>query len=242
MQYPILSRALATAALLLATAAQAGTFGVSPLRLDLGGHARTSVITVTNDGTAPLQLEVHAVAWTTGPDGNEQYAPTEDLAVYPPGLIVPPGQKRVVRVGIDGDGGRPEKSYRVFLKETPAEGAARARGAQVSMLVNFGVPVFVSGKPTSAQLEGKASSSAGGAELQVRNVGDGHTRIDELSLAGKPRPVASPYVLAGASRVFRFPVTPEDCARGPAQEVQLRLQDESVVKFPIDLSAACKQG
>lgn len=240
MLHKLLRGAAAAALVAAATCAQAGVFGVAPLKLELGGRVRTAVITVTNEGAEPLLIEVNPVAWTTAEDGSEKYSPTEDLAVYPPGLNVPPGQKRVVRVGIDGDGGPVEKTYRVFLKEVENAKAAKTRGAQVSMLVNFGVPVFVSARPARAELQATASVANGELRLQVHNAGDGRTRIDGIALGGVPRTYPSPYVLAGATRVLRFKVAKEDCARGQMQELQLRLQDDSVIRLNADLAEACR--
>jgi fimbrial chaperone protein len=240
MLHPLLRGAAAAALVAAAACAHGGTFGVAPLKLELGGKVRTAVITVTNEGTEPLQIEVTPVAWTTAEDGSEQYSPTEDLAVYPPGLNVPPGQKRVVRVGIDGDGGPQEKTYRVFLKEVQGANAAKPRGAQVSMLVNFGVPVFVSSHPTHAELQATTTASKGELRLQVHNAGDGRTRIDGITLGGVARTYTNPYVLAGATRVLRFALGKEECARGRSQELQLKLQDDSIVKLNADLSEACR--
>lgn len=233
---------LAGALLASAGAACASSFGVSPLRIELGGSVRSAVVTVSNDSTEPLFLKVYTVVWDMDEAGKEVYAPTEDLAFYPKALSIPAGEKRVVRVA--SDTGAPkdqEKTYRLFLKETVNELSPSNAGAQVAMLVNFGVGVFIM-PPGGAPLlvADVAKVSKGRLTLALKNTGQTHSRIDTINFAGQePVPFGSSYVLAGHSRGADVPVSAADCAHGHKQVLELKTQEQSLA-IAVDLSGACQ--
>ncbi len=138
------------ATFLAATAATAGSFGVSPIRVDLDRGTRTGLVTVTNDDTRKLSFRMKLFEWTQDEQGADRNAESSDLIFFPQIMTVEPGDKRVIRSGARaGEAGR-EKAYRLFIEELQDPGTAGAQGAQVAVLLRFGVPVFVappSGKP-----------------------------------------------------------------------------------------------
>ena len=237
---PQLSQVLFAGLLALTGAASASSFGVAPLRIELGGAVRSSVVTVTNDSTEPLFLTVYAVDWDMDEAGVEKYTPTDDLVFYPQALNVPPGEKRVVRVSSPNLApSATEKTYRLFLKETQ-NGSVRAPGAQVAMLVNFGVAVYTAvpaGKPVlSAEI---LSVAKGALNLQVKNSGNVQARLEALNFPGQPGlAFGSAYVLAGHRRSLTVPVTAADCARGRNQTLYLTAGD-TTLSVPVDLARAC---
>lgn len=236
----------ALAAILLASVAvvsspaQASAFGVTPLRIDLGGLARSGVVTVTNDSPDSLLLDVKAVSWTMDESGNEQYAPTEDLAFFPRSLSIPSGEKRVIRVGSDVAAGDVEKTYRLFLHELQRESTVK-RGVAVAMMVNFGVPVYIKTAAAKAVLTGSAVASKGELVLTLRNSGTSRARVETITLSGGvSKPFGSAYVLAGLARKILLPITAADCAQGIRRTLDLELTDAPAVQIAVDLTSACK--
>ena len=231
--------------MVVATAAAsvgAATFGVSPLKLELGGPARSAVVTVTNHSPEPLVLAVEAVAWTMTEEGAEKYAPTNDLLFYPKALTVPPGDKRVVRVGTEGPAGVTEKTYRVFLREVQDKRAATGFSASVAMLVNFGVPVFVKTPGAKPSLTGAVRVSPGELLVSLKNVGASRARLDSVSFSGEqPKPHGNNYVLAGQVRTLVLPLSVADCAGAAQKTLEIATTDqEQVLKLAADLTAGCK--
>ena len=78
----------------------ASTFGVTPLRIDLGAKAKSGSVTVANGDTKKLAFQVYAKKWTQKPNGENVYEDTTDLVVFPQQLEIAPGQKKLVRVGV----------------------------------------------------------------------------------------------------------------------------------------------
>ena len=68
---------------LLPTAAAAGNFSVSPLRVEMKGSHRLEVLTITNSDDAPLSIQIELKNWSQQ-GGQEQLEDTHDLLVTPP--------------------------------------------------------------------------------------------------------------------------------------------------------------
>src|SRR5688572_11873485 len=92
--------ALLFAAFLATPAADAATFGVTPLIMMLG-KAKSASITVSNDDKVPISFQVSVKKWTQGPKGEDIYEDSKDLVVFPQQLQIAPGQKKLVRVGFE---------------------------------------------------------------------------------------------------------------------------------------------
>lgn len=203
------------AALLASAGARAAAFGVSPIRVDLDASARSGLITVTNDEDRRLRFQVKLRRWTQDAAGADQYADSDDLLYFPQILTLEPKEKRVVRIGLRSTPVAPETAYRLYVEEMPDVSAAPGQGAQVSIRLRFGVPVFVTGAKGEPRTELTAlGMSKGRIDLGVRNSGGRHARIEEIVARSSGREigkVAGWYVFPGASRPFSIPVAREAC-------------------------------
>ena len=203
------------ATFLAATAATAGSFGVSPIRVDLDRGTRTGLVTVTNDDTRKLSFRMKLFEWTQDEQGADRNAESSDLIFFPQIMTVEPGDKRVIRIGTRaGEAGR-EKAYRLFIEELQDPGTAGAQGAQVAVLLRFGVPVFVappSGKPEPEFA--RASLAKGKVEVGILNKGARTVRFDELTVKSGGEVIgrgAGWYVFPGATRAFEIAVPRDKC-------------------------------
>ena len=205
------------------SAARAAAFGVSPIRLDLAGDTRTGVINVTNDDKRKLYFQAKLMAWTQSADGKDLYVDSGDLIFFPQIFTVDAQQKRLIRVGLKGPAPAREQAYRLFIEELPdPEDKSASAGAQVSVRMRFGVPVFVGSgeaKPTVT----RTAVSPEGIVATIRNDGDRQVRFDEVHLVAGDRVVGKIngwYVFPGVSRDFVVPVDPKACPVTGAIEVR----------------------
>ena len=60
--------------------AWAASFEVSPVAVSLSAATTTGIVNVTNMSKDPVRLQVTGFAWSQGPDGEIQLAPTEEIA------------------------------------------------------------------------------------------------------------------------------------------------------------------
>jgi len=203
------------ATFLAATAATAGSFGVSPIRVDLDRGTRTGLVTVTNDDTRKLSFRMKLFEWTQDEQGADRNAESSDLIFFPQIMTVEPGDKRVIRIGTRAGEASREKAYRLFIEELQDPGTAGAQGAQVAVLLRFGVPVFVappSGKPEPEFA--RASLAKGKIEVGILNKGARTVRFDELTVKAGGEVIgrgAGWYVFPGATRAFEIAVPRDKC-------------------------------
>src|SRR5512145_3038365 len=125
----------------LPTAARAGVWRVSPIRLDLGREAKTGVITVINGAEEKLQFQMTAHEWVQDDEGKDVYAESADLVYYPKIMVIEPKEERILRAGIRVPAAAREKAYRLFIEEIPEP--RKSPGTSVAIAVRFGVPIFV---------------------------------------------------------------------------------------------------
>ncbi|MHB1123115.1 MAG: fimbrial biogenesis chaperone [Ramlibacter sp.] len=196
--------------------AQAGNFGVSPIRLDFDRSARTGSVTVTNDdGQKPLRVQVDAMSWQQDDEGKDRYLPSQELTFLPRIMTVPPDEKRLLRAGIRVPAADREKAYRLFIQEMPEPGTEGGASAQVAVKVRFGIPVFV--KPLKEEPRGEIEMIElvkGTLGVKVRNTGNVHFIIQSIQLkAGKAfaKEIAGWYLLSGAARLHSTAIPADVC-------------------------------
>ena len=165
------------ALLAAATPAAASSFSIAPIRVEMGaGHDR-GVLTLHNDGDAPVTVQVSGVAWSQ-PGGADQYAPTRDLITTPPVFVVPAKSDQIVRVALrrDADAAR-ELAYRVFFEEVPTDSSTTFNGLHVALRI--GVPVFVApaAKPLAALAWQVRCTATGDLQFAARNHGTAHLQV-----------------------------------------------------------------
>ena len=189
------------AALAAATPAAASSFTIAPIRVELGpGHTR-GVLTLRNEGDAPVTVQVETVAWSQ-PQGTDQYTATTDLITTPPVFVVAAKSRQIVRVALrrDADAAR-ELPYRLFFQEVPQTDDAAVNGLRVAL--RLGVPVFVAPLKSKAApaLTWKASlTSAGELQIEARNQGTAHVQVTGFELTSGSQ--SQPVRIAGARYVL----------------------------------------
>lgn len=194
------------AALFALSSAGAGTFTISPLRVDFTGATGTAALTVRNEEATPVVVQAEGLAWSQD-GGQETFQPTRDLLVSPAVFTLAPGGSQLVRVALRrGPDATRELSYRMVLQEVPQAASPEFTGLQVALRLS--IPVFVAPRAQSApDLAWTARPGADGRmTLAVRNDGNVNARVQRFALKsadGASTLFEQPgltYVLAGASR------------------------------------------
>lgn len=198
------------ALLALPPAVVAGTFTISPLRVDFTGTATTAALTVRNEDATAVVVQAQAARWTQD-GGQDALEPSRDVLVSPAVFTLPPGGQQLVRVALRraADPSR-ELAYRLTLQEVPQAAAPGFTGLQVALRLS--VPMFVA--PVAAAQPSVAWSLSHDADghlaITARNDGEAHARIHRFALKtsdGAATLFEQPglaYVLPGASRRWTF--------------------------------------
>ena len=185
--------------------ALAGSFSISPVRLDLSAGTRSAALTVRNEDRDVL-VQAEVMLWEQV-DGEDRLTPTRDVLVSPAVFTLPHEGSQLVRVAlrsVAADAAR-ELSYRLIIQEVPQPASPDFTGLQVALRLS--VPVFVATAGTSGPaLDWTAETSGGKLAITARNTGDVHARIHGFSVApltegASPRTQSvSAYILPGQSR------------------------------------------
>lgn len=207
---------------------------MTPVLVDLAPSSPSALVAVRNTGAAAARFEVAVRAWAQSPAGQMELAATEDVAAYPPILVLAPGEERNVRVRAATPFGAVEKSYRLFIQEIPAPRKAGAP-AEVRVLSRIGIPVFLAPSKAVERAAIEALSLAAGAgRFSLANTGTVHVRAMSVravleDASGAPlveRDLPAWYVLPGGQRDYELEVPPDACAKVRRLRVVATLQRE----------------
>jgi fimbrial chaperone protein len=162
--------------------AAAGSFSISPIRVDLDNAHRTEFFTIHNDDDAPVVIQIRTVDWSQQ-NGEEQYRDSQELLTTPPVFQIAPKGEQIVRVALRRlvDPTR-ELSYRLFFQEVPPPSAQKLNGLSVALRLS--VPVFVQpAKSTGADLQWQVHAlSPRSMEVEVTNLGTAHQHVTDFDV------------------------------------------------------------
>lgn len=232
--------------LLTTVPAWAGSFNVSPIRIELSPAKPTQALSLTNEGDAPVVIQVQPMLWTQQ-NWKDVHAPTDQVIATPPVVRIPAHSRQVVRVGLR----RPltagtEGTFRLYLTEIPTVLKTDQVGMQVSLRLDL--PLFVA---TTNDLRpdlrwSVARDETGLPQVLVTNAGTAHVQLTDIrfwqgdQIVDTPQP-AHAYVLPGATR--RWPL-----AKGSAQPtslLSLRVRasaDFGTIDTPLSSSVVAREG
>ncbi len=199
-----------------------GQWRVAPARVFLDRDAKSTVLTVVNEGDDAILLQGKAMEWSQDSDGKDVYKETKDLIFFPRILTIEKGKQKIIRAGIKTPATSTEKTYRLFIEEIPQPKKNTSDSTQLTVTVRFGVPVFV--KPLKVEQAGEVASASlvkGDLRAVIKNTGNNHFRISEISIKGTDASGKETfatklngwYLLAGASRVYSTHIPVEKCSK-----------------------------
>jgi fimbrial chaperone protein len=223
--------------ILSATPAGASQFTVNPTRVELSARVSSGVVSVRNDGKAPIRLQVKAHAWTQTLDGAVKLDPTDDVVVFPTMLTLEPGDERRLRVAVAAKPGDIERTYRIFLEELPPPKNQTDGVNGVQVLTRVGIPIFLA--PVKAAAQATVSDvglAQDGLHFQVENQGNTHfvpetLRVRAVGANGQLVSDKSSdgwYILARSSRRYTMAFEQKDCARIRSVLIDVTLPDTTL--------------
>ncbi len=198
----------------------AGTFSVSPLRINLSATAQTGAVTIRNQQDAEVVVEAQVMLWEQS-DGEDRLTSTRDALVSPAVFTLPPNGSQLVRVAWrrTPDLAR-ELSYRLILTEVPAQAEQGFTGLNVALRISL--PIFV--EATAAADPALEWTAKRGADeslaVTARNSGNAHARV--LHFAVAPAETAEPtldapmaaYILPGQAHTWMLDTHQTDGTSG----------------------------
>jgi fimbrial chaperone protein len=154
------------------------------------GPAATQLFRVENESNEPAAVQVSMVHRAVDEDGNEKLADAEDdFAVFPPQLVLMPGDIKTVRVQWLGDAApKSELAYRIIVEQLPIDIGDTGPGARIKLLVRYQGSVYI--VPAGAKSDVKVAEASlvkrpeGGAglALAIANQGEAHAVLAQLKI------------------------------------------------------------
>lgn len=195
---------------------------VAPLRLELDGAQLHDTLRVINPSDRPIGIQVRAFGWTQA-DGEDVYAPTNEVLVSPAIVVIQPGETQFFRVQRRQLPPAGERRYRVAIDQLPDPDLAQNGTAMTR--IRFTIPLFVDrASAAPAQLDW----SVQGNTLRVANRGQQSARMVSLALRDG---VNAPVTIEGASLHYVHGgswlewTLPAGCPNGPLT-LQARIDGE----------------
>ncbi|HEX2584666.1 MAG TPA: molecular chaperone [Steroidobacteraceae bacterium] len=185
--------------------ATAGTFSISPLRIELDKKQNIGVLTIHNDEDAPLLIQAQIVAWSQQ-NNEEIYSLSKDLLVTPPVIQLAPKSDQIVRVALRHvELNNSELHYRLILNEVPPEKRDNFNGLSVALRMS--IPIFIKPGAVSPDMKWTTTWTADGSmNVEAYNAGTAHLQVTDFELQFGPmdnspeklRVNPSRYVLPGS--------------------------------------------
>jgi fimbrial chaperone protein len=208
--------------------AQAGSFSISPIRLDLASGQGATALTVSNEGDDAKLIQVSVLRWTR--EGGEDRTANDDTVVVTPPLfqLAAKGGSQVVRIGFASPPAplSTERAWRVIAEEVQPSAAESGAGASINLRLRISLPLFLAPSQPHQDFHWEGGVDAAG-KLRLIAVDNGNVseRLDEVvvnaadghRLGHLPGPI---YVFPGEHRVLEV-ATAERVKPGP---VKLQLQ------------------
>ena len=198
----------------LSGAVSAGSFQVSPVRVELSPATPTAAITVRNESpTDSVVVQLRATNWKQE-KGEDVYSPSTELIATPPIFTMKPGATQTVRVGLrKADQGDVQQTFRLYITEVPPPPKPGFQGLQVAL--NIGIPVFIAPKvKTGGQPVWRAQiDSNGRLVVTATNPANSHIQIldanffdeqDKVAIAVTQQPR---YILANQTVTWPLATT-----------------------------------
>ena len=200
---------LYSAFLVICGVAQAGGFGVVPLRVELGKN-KASSLTVTNTDETKT-FEVRAVSWKQQ-NRTDTYAATNELIVAPTTFRLEKGATQVVRIQLNRPLDADEHAYRVFVDEVVP--AKEIKPNSLKTVVSMAIPAFIapaSGPIAKGQATMKASLANNVVKIELKNTGKANLKLREWALTSAKggdllKVPSAAYVLAGNTLTGDYPL------------------------------------
>lgn len=227
--------------------ARAADFSVSPMIVEFQRGVRSAEIQVRNLDRQPIRFQIRGTDWSQDESGKNLYSDSKSLIWFPRALELSPGESRIIRVGVRAMPAMQEQTYTVFLQEVVLGGeqAAKSGGAQIRLLLNISVPIFVPpAKPRAGGAVEAIELHGGNLAVIVANRGNRHISYREAVVVGLDSGAGEKFtqkvqgrtLLAGSRHHFQVRIPPDVCGQLRELAVTLTTSEQSEIKRRLDVT------
>lgn len=203
----------------------AATILLWPIDPWLGATTNATELWIQNQGNTPTTMQVRIVRWRQE-GGLERYQQQNDVVASPPIVRIEKGSKQLIRLikQVQVPAGV-EQAYRIIVDEIPQPDSSDTPQIGLKIQMRYSIPLFVYGQGITTYTNGanhtlvdtrdlswRVVRDNGKPALEVRNNGDVHVRLSQVSLGqeGQTRRIADGllgYVLPHTARSWPLPAS-----------------------------------
>lgn len=152
----------------------AWAFKIEPMsaELELASNKQYFNFVISNPSADPLPIQITLMKRAMAEDGDDILSETKDIEAFPDQLIIPPSQKRSVKVSYVGsDKLTDELAYRFIAEQLPLDlNANKKSKSGIKMLLKYVAAFYVVPKDTSSKLHCEVTAK----KLICQNTGNKH--------------------------------------------------------------------
>jgi fimbrial chaperone protein len=160
---------------------------VSPLSATLTlKNQRSHLLTVINsDPSRPIAVRIKALEWQLDHQGRDIRSPTTDLVLFPTQFILPPGERRSIRIAprenVEPD---LERSYRIMVQEVPVDLQGENEvSTGVRLITSYATAFYIAPlQPVSKLAIKEVTKNQHQLHFTLINSGNSHTHLHKLSI------------------------------------------------------------
>ncbi len=145
--------------------------------IELAEGQKSAQFLIENDGVENMAIELSISERHMNEFGIENLPETSELTIFPPQLIIPPKEKRTIRVNWNGPSDiSEEKAFRVIAEQLPLKVDDKTKKRSgIQMLMKYMAALYVTPKEVSSKLEITSFKSDGkNITLLIENKGNKH--------------------------------------------------------------------
>lgn len=195
------------------------TFTPMSQTIELARGQKEAQFLLDNPTSEPMAVVLTLAERIQKSDGQEENPKTQELAIFPPQLILPPKEKRTIRVQWLGEKPKIEKAFRVIAEQLPLKvDGKKQKGSGIKMLMRYKAALYVNPGDTEASVVIRSIvADPSGVTVTLENTGSQHRPLlnpklivtvnkKSVELSGQElKGLAGENILAGATRVFKVP-------------------------------------
>lgn len=222
----------------------AWAFKFSPMSLTINPveGEKNAQVYLENDSSSPIAIQISLAKRFIDKNGIEKNIDeSEEIEAYPTQLIIPPYEKRSVKITSKLKNiGEIERAYRIIAEQLPIELDKNNKKVNVKLLLRYIAALYVDNGKTEAKIElNKINYSKNSILFSIKNSGSKHQVLSNLKVLFKKdkekevvidskdlKNFSGENILAGTEREFSIPVYPELKKVNESYKVELKFDKE----------------
>lgn len=223
----------------------AARFDIRPVKIFMEPQTKIEKLIIKNSGGDTLSLQIKVFEWHIDEKGQDRYAETRDIVLFPKMVTLKKDEEKIIRLGTNLRSGAQEKAFRIFVEEIPAGDNENLQGTVIRMQLKVGVPLFLLPLVKDERVElAPVRLDQGKVTIPIRNQGSVHELVQSIRLKGEAasgqevfsQSLTGWYVLSKSNRNYELSIPQEVCRRIHRLEVKVNLQGDKTLKeqFTVD--------